>query len=75
MELLVNASQVFAIDVRINLGRRDVDVSQHLLDRSEIRTALEEMRRKGMAESVRRNGLRDSRLPNVFSENLPGAHP
>ena len=41
MELPMHASQVFTIDVRVDLGRRDIYVSEHLLNGPEIRTTLE----------------------------------
>ena len=32
----MNLSQILPIDVSVDLGRRDVDVTKHLLDRAEI---------------------------------------
>src|SRR4051794_14934022 len=39
--------------VRVELGRPEIGVAQHLLDRTEIRAALEQVCREGMAEKVR----------------------
>ena len=75
MELLVNTAQVFPINMRIDLGGRDVDVAEHLLDRTEVRPTLEQVRGEGMPQRMRRNRLGDSRLLHVFAEDLPRAHP
>src|SRR3954471_24165668 len=37
----------------VDLGRRDAGVTQHLLDRPQVRTALEEMGGEGMTQGVR----------------------
>ena len=41
------------IDVRVDLGRRDIGVAKHLLDGSKIGTAFKQMGRKGMAQRMR----------------------
>lgn len=41
MELLVNAPEVFAIDVGVNLCGGNIDVTEHLLDGAEIGATLE----------------------------------
>ena len=45
-------SEEATIEVRVNLGSADVFVSQHHLDGTERSTPFEEMRGKGVAESV-----------------------
>src|SRR3954447_3624610 len=44
--------------VRVELGRREIRVAEHLLHRAEIRAALEQVRREGVAEQVRVDPLR-----------------
>ena len=41
-----------AVHVRVDLGRRDVGVAEHLLDGAQIGAALEEMGRERMAQGV-----------------------
>src|SRR5947209_6029887 len=75
MELLVDRSQILTIDVSVDLRRRDVGVAEHLLHGTEIGTALQQVRREGVAEGVRRNVFLDPRLFNVVAQNLPRPHP
>ena len=46
-------------DMRVPLGRPEIRVSEHLLDRAEIGPALEQVRREGVAEEV---GMHAARL-------------
>lgn len=55
------AAQRLAVDVRVNLGGSDFLVPQHLLDGAEVGPALEEVRREGVAEGMRADGLVDTR--------------
>ena len=48
-------------------------MSEHLLHRAEIRAALAEMGREGVAQRVRRHPLGEARLADVMTKNLPGA--
>ena len=41
-----------ACDVRIDLRRRNIGVSEHLLHAAQIRAAFDEMRGRGMAEHL-----------------------
>ena len=43
MELTMNVPEIFAVDMRVNLSGRYVGVSEHFLDRSEIRATFEQM--------------------------------
>jgi hypothetical protein len=74
MILLVNSSEVLTIHVRVNLSRGNIGVAEHLLHCSKVRAALEEVRREGVAERVRRNVLRDLRSLDVMPKNLPRSH-
>src|SRR5436305_1372671 len=44
--------------VRIELGRRQIRVSEHLLDRAEVGAPFEQVRREGVAQQVRMHTLR-----------------
>jgi hypothetical protein len=46
MELPVNAAEIFAVYVSVNLRGRDVRVSEHFLDRTEVSTTFEQVCRK-----------------------------
>src|SRR5215204_4746518 len=72
--LTMDASKVLAIDVRIDLRRRDVRMPKHFLDRSQIGASLEQMGRKRMAERVRRHVLVDAGALDVFAQDLPRPH-
>ena len=48
METVVRLAKVGIGHVGVDLGRGDVDVPQHLLDRSDVGPILHEVRCKGM---------------------------
>src|SRR5438067_13003945 len=50
---VVHLSQSPGVDVCIHLRRRQGGVSEQLLDRAQVGTALEQMRREGMAQAMR----------------------
>src|SRR5258706_2347355 len=74
MELTMNVPEIFAVDMRVNLSGRYVGVSEHFLDRSEIRTPLEQVCGKRMPQRMRRHTFSDSRSLHVLAENFPCAH-
>jgi hypothetical protein len=43
MKLPVNGAKEFPVDVRVNLRRGNIGVAEHLLHRSQIGAALEQM--------------------------------
>ena len=53
MRRVVDREQVRDRDVGVALRRRERRVAEHLLDRAEIRAAVEQVRRAGVAERVR----------------------
>ena len=59
MEGSVYLLQILTIDVGVDLRRRYVCVTEHFLHRSKIGSALEQMRRKGVAHGMRTDGLPD----------------
>src|SRR6187551_1753487 len=72
--LPVNASKILAIHVRVDLRGRDVSMPKHFLDRTQIRTTLEQMRREGVAKRVWRDVLLDPCARDVLLEDLPRPH-
>src|SRR5436309_2887424 len=50
---LVTAPQPLDRDVRVDLGRRQAGVAQHLLDAAQVGTALEQVRRRAVPQAVR----------------------
>src|SRR5215212_8731049 len=74
MKLAVNAPQVLAVDVRVDLRGGNIGVAKHLLHCAKVSATLEKVSCKGMSVSVWRHALRDAHLVNVFPKNLPGAH-
>ena len=57
MELFVRFPQMGVGHVRVDLGRRDVRVAEHLLDRADVGTILHQVRGERMPQRVRRNAL------------------
>src|SRR4029077_912056 len=55
VELAVHVVDHARRQVRVDLGRRDVDVAEHGLHRAQVRAALEQMAREGVAQVVRRH--------------------
>ncbi len=49
--------------VRVDLGRADVGVAEHLLHDAQVRAALEQVRRERVAQHVRRQLVRDAERP------------
>src|SRR5678816_3551947 len=74
MELLMDLPEILAVDVGVDLRRGDVGVAEHLLYGAQVRPALEEMRREGVTEGMRRDMLGDARSLDVAAQDLPGAH-
>ena len=50
---VVDAAQPAGVHVAVDLRRRERGVSEQLLDRAQVGTALEQVRREGVAEAVR----------------------
>src|SRR5689334_4204411 len=75
MILPVYFTQILPVHVRIDLRRRDVGMPKHFLDRAQVRTAFEKVRRERMSQRVRRHVLRDARPFDVTAQDLPCPHP
>lgn len=54
MVLLMQLTQAFSRNVRINLGSREIAVSQQHLYDTQIGAVVQQMGRKGMAHHMRR---------------------
>src|SRR4051812_22010843 len=74
MKLFVHTSKVLAVHMRVDLGRRDVRVSEHFLNRSKVRAALQQVRRERMPERMRGDVLGQTGLVDVMAQNLPCPH-
>src|SRR5258708_5029123 len=61
--------------VRINLRGGNVRVAEHRLHASEVGAALEQMRRKGVAENVRREVVKNTGLAAISAQELPKSLP
>ena len=55
MKFPMHRFQALLIDVRINLGCRDVGVAKHLLDDAQIGAVTEQVRGKTVSQKVRIN--------------------
>ena len=73
MKLPVNRFESRAIDMRIDLCRRDVGVTQHRLDRSQVGAAFEQVRGERVAQCMRRDPLIDARDQRIAANELPKA--
>ena len=71
MELIVDAAHALLEDVRVDLRRGQIGVTEHHLNGAQIGAALEQMRRERVPQHVRAQGLRQTRLPRVALQNLP----
>src|SRR5665811_707495 len=60
MSVLVGLQQMRAVDLRIALRGREARMPQQLLDRAQVRAGTQQMGRKGMAQRVRRRGVREA---------------
>ena len=60
-----------AFDVCVNLRRRDIGMTEHCLDRAQVGPALEQMRRKGMPQHVRRDCFRNTGAARSLAKQLP----
>ena len=68
---LIYLLQPFLQHVRVNLGRGDITVTQHELNRSQIRAALQKVRGKRMPDQMRSKPGRQSGTSPISRQNLP----
>ena len=62
-----------AIDMGINLRRRDIGVAEHGLHRAQVGAAFEQMGRERMAQGVRRDSFVDAGGQSVAANQFPEA--
>src|SRR5512138_825252 len=74
MKLPVYLPQVLPLDVRIDLRRCDVRVTEHFLHCGQVGTALEQVRRERVPQRVWRNPLANVCALHVLAQDLPDAH-
>ena len=65
--------QPLLIDMRIDLRRRNIGVTQHFLNNPQIGAVPEQMRRETVPEKVRVNIFLEPRALRVFFYDLPDA--
>lgn len=73
MKLAMHSFQSLLIDVCINLRRRNVGVTKHFLDDTQIRAIPQEMRCEAVPQKVRVNVLFESGAPRMLFYDLPDA--
>ncbi len=71
MVLGVQVLQALAGDVRIDLGGRQIAVTQEHLHHAQVRAVIEQVGCKGMAQGVRRQFLLDARLLGIALDDVP----
>src|SRR5690554_866827 len=62
-------------ELGVNLRCRDIGMSQHFLDRPEVRPVLQQMSGKGMPEGMGGYGAGEIQLLRVLLDDLPKALP
>ncbi len=55
----------------VDLGGGDIDMTEHQLNRTEIRPPLEEMAGEGMAEEMGSDPLSNPSIPTMSFDDLP----
>ena len=63
--------QTLLIDVRVNLGRRNVGVAEHLLNDPQVRAVAQQVRREAVPEQMRINVFFQARVARFFLHDLP----
>jgi hypothetical protein len=75
MMATVHVAQIFAIDVRVDLGRRNVDVTQQLLNGGQIGPTLEQMRGKRVPQGVRGDAALNACATGGYLHEIPDTLP
>src|SRR5205807_3551315 len=74
MELPVHLAQVAAVEVGVNGGGGDGDVTQELLHDAQVGAALQQVGGERVTQGVRVNASRDARAARMAAQDLPPAH-
>jgi hypothetical protein len=70
----INLFQALLDHVRVNLSRGNIRVTQHELDRAEVRTPFEKVRGKTVAQLVRRETSAQTQAHSIIVQDLPNAN-
>ena len=74
--LIDQLHQPLAIYMGVNLGRRDIGMAKHRLERAQVGSARQQVGSEGMAQDVRANPFgSDPRLPRQPAHDLEEANP
>src|SRR5262245_46071500 len=71
MKAIVDRTEPRFEDVRVDLGRGEIGVAEHQLNRPEVGATVEQVCRERMAEHVRAERPRETGAAAVPFENLP----
>ena len=71
MIFLVDLAQSFLVNMRVNLGCGDVDVSEHFLDASQVGSAGQEVRCKAMSKRMNGQVPGHTCTDCIFLDNSP----
>ena len=71
MKLVVHPLQTRLIDMRVDLGRRDAGVPQHLLDLSQVSAAGQQMSCEAVSQRVGTDRLTNVRSCRVLLNQFP----
>ena len=63
--------QTLLIDVRVNLGRRNVGVAEHLLNDPQVGAVAQQVRREAVPEQMRINIFFQACVARFFFHDLP----
>lgn len=74
MKLAMHGFQSLLIDMRIDLRRRNVGVTEHFLDDAQIGAVPQQMRREAVPQKVRVNVLFQSGASRMGLYDLPDTH-
>ncbi len=75
MILLMNGGNTLCLHMRIDFSGVDAGVAQENLDAAQIRSALEQVCRKGMSEGMGGNGTLNVCEKRIFFNELPDVLP
>ena len=75
MEVGDDLPQVIAVEVRVDFGGCDGLVAEHILHRTQVGAALNEVRGKGVPKRVRTHVFVDTRLNHCVFDNQKNHHP
>ena len=67
----VNLLEPLRIDVRIDLGGRDIGVTEHFLHLTQIRSTRQQVCGEAVAERVRTDTSRGTRSPRILFDQFP----